>query len=66
MGILLATGLLIVNPAAGWTAAAALVVRAALTHRWGKDAEAPMYVAAGGFIAGSALVGFGVGVWKAR
>jgi uncharacterized oligopeptide transporter (OPT) family protein len=66
MGILLATGLLIVNPAAGWTAAAALVVRAALTRRFGKDAEAPMYVAAGGFIAGSALVGFGVGVWKAR
>lgn len=66
MGILLATGLLIVNPAAGWTAAAALIVRGVLTRRFGKDAEAPMYVAAGGFIAGSALVGFGVGVWRAR
>jgi uncharacterized oligopeptide transporter (OPT) family protein len=66
MGVLLATGLLIVNPAAGWTAAAALLVRAALTRRYGKKAEAPMYVAAGGFIAGSALMGFGVGAWKAR
>jgi len=66
MGILLATGLLIVNPVAGWTAAAALVVRAWLTLRWGAAAEGPMYVAAGGFIAGSALVGFGIGAWKAR
>lgn len=66
MGILLATGLLIVNPVAGWTAVAALAVRAALTRRYGKEADAPMYVAAGGFIAGSALMGFGVGAWKAR
>ncbi len=66
MGVLLATGLLIVNPAAGWTAAAALLVRAALTRRFGKKADAPMYVAAGGFIAGSALMGFGIGAWKAR
>jgi uncharacterized oligopeptide transporter (OPT) family protein len=66
MGILLATGLLIVNPVAGWTAAASLVVRGLLVRRWGKDAESPMYIAAGGFIAGSALAGFGVGAWKAR
>jgi len=66
MGILLATGLLIVSPAAGWTAAAALVVRGFLTRSYGQKAEAPMYVAAGGFIAGSALVGFGVGAWRAR
>jgi uncharacterized oligopeptide transporter (OPT) family protein len=66
MGILLATGLLIVNPVAGWTAAAALVVRGILRRRFGARAEAPMYVAAGGFIAGSALMGFGVGAWRAR
>jgi uncharacterized oligopeptide transporter (OPT) family protein len=66
MGVLLATGLLIVNPAAGWTAAVALVIRAVLNRRFGKAAEAPMYVAAGGFIAGSAVVGFGSGVWRAR
>lgn len=66
MGVLLATGLLILNPAAGWTAAVALLVRAALRRRFGREAEAPMYVAAGGFIAGSAVVGFGTGVWRAR
>ena len=66
MGILLATGLLIVNPVAGWTAVAALLIRAALTRRFGRAAEAPMYVAAGGFIAGSAVVGFGTGAWRAR
>ena len=66
LGVLLATGLLIVNPVAGWTAAAALVVRGLLSRRYGAAAETPMYVAAGGFIAGSALVGFGVGAWRAR
>jgi uncharacterized oligopeptide transporter (OPT) family protein len=66
LGILFATGLLIVSPAAGWTAAVALMVRFLLTRRFGKDAETPMYVAAGGFIAGSALMGFGVGAWRAR
>jgi uncharacterized oligopeptide transporter (OPT) family protein len=66
MGILLATGLLIVNPVAGWTAAVALVIRALLLRRYGRAAEGPMYVAAGGFIAGSAVVGFGVGAWRAR
>lgn len=66
MGILLATGLLILSPSAGWAATAALVVRGLLKRRYGADAEAPMYVAAGGLIAGSALVGFGSGVWRAR
>lgn len=66
LGILLATGLLIVNPVAGWTAAASLVIRGLLVWRWRERAESPMYVAAGGLIAGSALVGFGVGAWKAR
>jgi uncharacterized oligopeptide transporter (OPT) family protein len=66
MGILFATGLLIVSPVAGWTAAAALVARGLLRRRYGRAAEAPMYVAAGGFIAGSALTGFGVGAWRAR
>ena len=66
MGILLATGLLILNPAAGWTATVALLARAALRHRYREEAEAPMYVAAGGLIAGSAVVGFGTGLWRAR
>jgi uncharacterized oligopeptide transporter (OPT) family protein len=66
MGVLFATGLLILNPAAGWTATVALLVRAALVHRYGRTMEGPMYVTAGGFIAGSAVVGFGTGVWRAR
>ncbi len=66
MGVLLATGLLILNPAAGWTAAIALLIRAGLTRRYGSAMEGPMYVTAGGFIAGSAVVGFGTGVWRAR
>jgi uncharacterized oligopeptide transporter (OPT) family protein len=66
MGILLATGLLILSPAAGWAATIALVVRGVLKRRYGAEAEGPMYVAAGGLIAGSALVGFGSGVWRAR
>ena len=66
MGILLATGLLILNPVAGWTAVIALILRAAIQRRFGDAAQSHMYVTAGGFIAGSALVGFGSGVWKAR
>ncbi len=66
MGVLLATGLLILNPSAGWTAAVALAVRGLLLRRYGETAEGPMYVSAGGFIAGSAVVGFGSGVWRAR
>lgn len=59
LGILFATGLLIHNPAAGWTALAALLVRAVLERRFGRAVEGPMYVLAGGFIAGSALTSFG-------
>jgi len=66
LGILFATGLLILNPAAGWTAVVALVIRGLLMRRFGEAAEGPMYVAAGGFIAGSAVTGFGMGAWRAR
>ena len=66
LGVLLATGLLILNPIAGWTAVVALIIRSQLTRRFGKDAESPMYSAAGGFIAGSALTGFASGAWQAR
>ena len=66
LGILFATGLLIVSASAGWTALVALAARGVLLRRFGKEAEAPMYVAAGGFIAGSALTGFGTAAWRAR
>jgi uncharacterized oligopeptide transporter (OPT) family protein len=66
LGILFATGLLIYNPAAGWTAVVALAIRAVLVRRYGNAVQSPMYVLAGGFIAGSALTSFGAGVVKAR
>ena len=66
MGVLLATGLLILNPAAGWTAIVALILRVVIIRRYGAEVQSTMYVAAGGFIAGSAVVGFGSGVWRAR
>ncbi len=65
LGILLATGLLIFNPIAGWTAVVALITRAILLKKYGKGIENPMYVLAGGFIAGSAIVSFGTGTVKA-
>jgi uncharacterized oligopeptide transporter (OPT) family protein len=59
LGVLFATGLLIHFPAAGWTAMASLAIRFFLTRRYGASAEGPMYVLAGGFIAGSAVTSFG-------
>lgn len=64
LGVLFATGLLIDNPAAGWTAIAALLARAAIERRYGERAQTPMYVLAGGFLAGSALTSFATGFRK--
>lgn len=66
MGILFATGLLIYNPVAGWTALVSLGIRWLLIRRYGQAVQSPMYVLAGGFIAGSALTGFGTAAWRAR
>ena len=65
MGVLLATGLLINFPIAGWTAAAALITRVILIKVKGREFQSTMYVLAGGFIAGSALVSFGRGTVRA-
>jgi uncharacterized oligopeptide transporter (OPT) family protein len=65
MGVLLATGLLINYPIAGWTAAVALITRAILLRVYGDKLKGPMYILAGGFIAGSALVSFGTGTASA-
>ena len=65
-GVLFATGLLIYNPAAGWTALAALAIRLIAERRFGEQAQGPMYVLAGGFLAGSALVSFGTATLKSR
>ena len=64
IGILFATGLLIWNPAAGWTALFALAIRAILVKKYGKSIESSMYVLAGGFIAGSALCSFAPWHWR--
>jgi len=64
LGVLFATGLLINFPAAGWTAMASLTIRFFLTRRYGASAEGPMYILAGGFIAGSALTSFGAATIK--
>ena len=66
MGVLLATGLLINYPIAGWTAVVALITRVILYKAFGKEkVQGTMYVLAGGFIAGSALVSFGTGTVSA-
>jgi len=66
LGILFATGLLILNPRAGWTALVSLAIRAALIKKYGEGIQNPMYVLAGGFIAGSALTTFTTATLKAR
>lgn len=61
IGILFATGLLILNAAAGWAVLAAIMVRLLLTR--GKSVEqSPLTVMAAGFIAGDALWSFGSAV----
>lgn len=65
LGILLSIGLLIFYPIAGWTAVVALIIRAILLKTYGKKIENSMYVIAGGFIAGSAIVLFTTGTLKA-
>lgn len=66
MGILLATGLLIMNPLAGWAVLAGIVIRAVLLRVYGQKAETPMTIFAAGCIAGDALYGFGSSVAKAK
>jgi uncharacterized oligopeptide transporter (OPT) family protein len=66
IGVLFATGLLIDNGVAGWTALAALVVRRLVERRFGRDADAPMQILAGGFLAGSALTSFASATARSR
>lgn len=66
MGILLATGLLINNPLAGWAVMVGIVLRVAY-GRLRKDraaAETEMTIAAAGFIAGDALWSFGNSMYR--
>ncbi|MFJ8885297.1 OPT/YSL family transporter [Streptomyces sp. NPDC102402] len=65
LGILLATGLLITTPMAGWMVAAGVAVRILAPRVLGPKAKQDLEVFAGGAIAGDALYSFGNGVFKA-
>jgi uncharacterized oligopeptide transporter (OPT) family protein len=58
IGILFSTGLLILNPKAGWAAIVTLAVRAVLEKIYGEKIKTPMYITGAGFIAGSTLYSF--------
>lgn len=66
MGILFSTGLLLVNPIAGWTVLAGLAIRVTILKIKGPDSQNAMYTAAAGFIAGDALYSFFSSMFKAR
>lgn len=58
LGVLLATGLLIANPMAGWAVLVGIVLRVLLEKFGGDKARGDMEVFAGGVIAGDALFSF--------
>jgi len=58
LGVLLATGLLIANPMAGWAVAVGIALRVLLEKFGGEKARGYMEVFAGGVIAGDALFSF--------
>lgn len=66
MGILLATGLLIVNPIAGWAVLVGLLIRITILKVRGPEAANTMYTTAAGFIAGDAIYSFFTSIWRAR
>jgi uncharacterized oligopeptide transporter (OPT) family protein len=65
LGILLATGLLIPNPMAGWAVLVGIAIRTAVVRWQGREASGTMEVLAAGFIGGDALYGFFGSVIKA-
>lgn len=62
LGVLFATGMLIVFPAAGWAVLAGVVLRILYGRFRGPEAQGEMEVFAGGAIAGDALTGFYKGI----
>jgi uncharacterized oligopeptide transporter (OPT) family protein len=64
MGILFATGLLILNPGAGWAVIVGIVIRLIILKVYGKRAEPAMFTTAAGFIGGDALYGFFSSIFK--
>ncbi|MFD8572737.1 OPT/YSL family transporter [Streptomyces sp. NPDC059639] len=65
LGIMLATGLLITTPMAGWMVVAGLAVRVLAPRFLGSKAKENLEIFAGGAIAGDALYSFGHGVFTA-
>lgn len=66
MGILLATGLLLINPIAGWAVITGIIIRFIILKVKGPEAENAMFTVAAGFIAGDAIYSFFTSLWKAR
>ncbi len=62
LGVLFGTGLLILNPTAGWVVLAGVAVRFVLERWWGSEAGSSRAVVAAGFIAGDAIWAFGSSV----
>ena len=62
MGVLFATGMLILFPAAGWAVLVGVAARLAYGRWRGAAAQGEMEVFAGGVIAGDAMTGFFNGV----
>lgn len=58
MGILFATGLLLMAPLAGWAVLAGILIRASWTRWRGEEGRSEMEVVAAGVIAGDALFSF--------
>ncbi len=66
LGILLGTGLLVLNGAAGWVVLAAIAVRSLLGKIYGPEAKPILIVFAAGCIAGDALWTFGDSLFRLR
>lgn len=66
IGVLFATGLLILTPNACWAVLAGIAIRLIVTKIWKKEAETPMSIMAAGFIAGDALYSFFNSIFKFR
>lgn len=66
MGILLATGLLIMNPLAGWAVLVGILIRYTLLKIYGETMETPLTIFGAGCIAGDAIYGFFTAVFRAK
>ncbi|MEC0369691.1 OPT/YSL family transporter [Paenibacillus chibensis] len=66
IGVMFATGLLILTPNACWAVLAGLMIRIVVLKVKGKEAETPMSILAAGFIAGDALYSFFNSIFRIR